>query len=134
MTGGSLELRWRAGPGVVIGERSGLSQALDNLIVNAIEHGGPSIVVEAAPGRGDRLRISVDRLRSRRRARESRRDTPGRRDRPALRAASPRPRALPWSAGSPPLTGAASTCAAPSRARSRLLELPLAAGGAELAA
>jgi signal transduction histidine kinase len=30
-----------------LGERSGLSQALDNLIVNAIEHGGPSIVVEA---------------------------------------------------------------------------------------
>lgn len=47
MAGGSLELRWRAGRAVVLGERSGLSQALDNLIVNAIEHGGPSIVVEA---------------------------------------------------------------------------------------
>ena len=32
-----------------IGDRSGLAQALDNLIVNAIEHGGPSIVVEARP-------------------------------------------------------------------------------------
>ncbi len=58
MGGSSLELRWRAGGAVVMGERSGLSQALDNLIVNAIEHGGPSIVVEARR-RGGRLRISV---------------------------------------------------------------------------
>lgn len=58
MGGGSLELRWRAGGAVILGERSGLSQALDNLIVNAIEHGGPSIVVEARC-RGGRLRVSV---------------------------------------------------------------------------
>jgi two-component system sensor histidine kinase HydH len=58
MAGGSLELRWRAGGAVVMGERCGLSQALDNLIVNAIEHGGPSIVVEARR-RGGRLRVSV---------------------------------------------------------------------------
>ena len=38
------------GRAVVIGDRAGLSQALDNLIVNAIEHGGPSIVVEARRG------------------------------------------------------------------------------------
>ena len=74
MSGGSLELRWRAGQAVVVGERSGLSQALDNLIVNAIEHGGPSIVVEARL-RGDRLRVSV--ADSGRAARpESRRDNP----------------------------------------------------------
>ncbi len=72
--GGSLELRWRAGGAVVMGERSGLSQALDNLIVNAIEHGGPSIVVEARR-RGGRLRVSVaDSGRSSRP--ESRRENP----------------------------------------------------------
>ena len=58
MGGGSLELRWLAGAAVVMGERSELSQALDNLIVNAIEHGGPSVVVEAHR-RGDRLLVSV---------------------------------------------------------------------------
>jgi signal transduction histidine kinase len=56
--GGSLELHWHAGKAVVHGDRADLAQALDNLIVNAIEHGGPSIVVEAQP-RGDRLRILV---------------------------------------------------------------------------
>jgi signal transduction histidine kinase len=74
ISGGSLELRWRAGPAVVVGEQAGLAQALDNLIVNAIEHGGPSIVVEAKR-RGDRLRVSVaDSGRASRP--ESRRDTP----------------------------------------------------------
>lgn len=56
--GGSLELHWHAGESVVHGDRADLAQALDNLIVNAIEHGGPSIVVEAQP-RGERLRILV---------------------------------------------------------------------------
>jgi signal transduction histidine kinase len=58
LSGASLELRWRAGDAILSGDRSGLSQALDNLIVNAIEHGGPSIVVEARM-RGDCLRVSV---------------------------------------------------------------------------
>jgi signal transduction histidine kinase len=58
LSGCSLELRWLAGDPVLRGDRSGLSQALDNLIVNAIEHGGPSIVVEARQLRG-RLRVSV---------------------------------------------------------------------------
>lgn len=56
--GGSLELHWHAGQAVVNGDRADLAQALDNLIVNAIEHGGPAIVVEAQP-RGERLRILV---------------------------------------------------------------------------
>jgi signal transduction histidine kinase len=55
---GSLELRWNAGRAIVRGDRNGLSQALDNLIVNAIEHGGPTIVV-AARRREGRLRIAV---------------------------------------------------------------------------
>jgi len=45
--GGSLRLRWRAGRPVVVGDRAALTAALDNLIVNAIEHGGPSIWVDA---------------------------------------------------------------------------------------
>jgi signal transduction histidine kinase len=50
--GGSLRLRWRAGRAVVIGDRVELAQALDNLIVNAIEHGGPEISVDARPYKG----------------------------------------------------------------------------------
>lgn len=55
---GSLELRWRAGEAVVNGERDGLCRALDNLIANAIEHGGAPIAVEARRRHG-RLRIAV---------------------------------------------------------------------------
>jgi signal transduction histidine kinase len=55
---GSLELRWNAGPAQIRGDRSALGQALDNLIVNAIEHGGPTIVVTARIREG-RLRIAV---------------------------------------------------------------------------
>jgi signal transduction histidine kinase len=54
----SLELRWNAGTAVVKGDRCALGQALDNLIVNALEHGGPAIVV-AARLRGGRLRVAV---------------------------------------------------------------------------
>jgi signal transduction histidine kinase len=55
---GSLELRWNAGEVVLGGDRKALAQALDNLIVNAIEHGGPTIVVSARL-LGGRLRIAV---------------------------------------------------------------------------
>jgi signal transduction histidine kinase len=55
---GSLELRWNAGRTVLSGDRCALGQALDNLIVNAIEHGGPTIVV-AARVRDGQLRIAV---------------------------------------------------------------------------
>lgn len=56
--GGSLELRWRTGEALVAAERFELAQALDNLIVNAIEHGGPAIAVEAASV-GNALHIRV---------------------------------------------------------------------------
>jgi signal transduction histidine kinase len=68
---GSLELRWNAGRVTLSGDRCALAQALDNLIVNAIEHGGPTIVVAARLCEG-RLRIAVvdsgraNRLRTRR--------------------------------------------------------------------
>jgi signal transduction histidine kinase len=58
LAGGSLELRWNAGRVILRGDRWALAQALDNLIVNAIEHGGPTIVV-AARLREGRLRIAV---------------------------------------------------------------------------
>jgi signal transduction histidine kinase len=55
---GSLELRWNAGEALISGDRGALAQALDNLIVNAIEHGGPTIVVAGRLLEG-RLRIAV---------------------------------------------------------------------------
>lgn len=42
----------------LVGDRWALAQALDNLVVNAIEHGGPRILVSADVD-GGRLRISV---------------------------------------------------------------------------
>jgi signal transduction histidine kinase len=58
LAGSSLEYRWRAGGAIVDGDRCDLVAALDNLIVNAIEHGGAAIVVEASVCCG-RLRVSV---------------------------------------------------------------------------
>jgi signal transduction histidine kinase len=72
--GGSLRLGWWAGEAVVAGERAALAQAIDNLIVNAIEHGGPAVTVEARR-QGERLRVVVaDSGRAARPA--SRRETP----------------------------------------------------------
>jgi signal transduction histidine kinase len=62
--GGTLVLRGQEGegePGVtapIVGDRWALAQALDNLVVNAIEHGGPRIVVSVSED-GGRLRVSV---------------------------------------------------------------------------
>ena len=56
--GGSLVLRWRAGRAPVLADPLRVSQALDNLILNALEHGGPNVVVEARSVAG-RLRITV---------------------------------------------------------------------------
>jgi signal transduction histidine kinase len=58
LSGASLKLRWRAGRAIVIGDRVELAQALDNLIVNAIEHGGPEISLDVRPYRG-RVRIVI---------------------------------------------------------------------------
>jgi signal transduction histidine kinase len=55
---GSLEMRWSAGNAHLRGDRHALGQALDNLIVNAIDHGGPTIVVAGRLHEG-RLRIAV---------------------------------------------------------------------------
>jgi signal transduction histidine kinase len=58
LAGGSLALHWRAGEAVVEGDHGEIAQALDNLIVNVIEHGGPEIVVGAGVHDG-RLRLAV---------------------------------------------------------------------------
>jgi two-component system sensor histidine kinase RegB len=58
LAGGALTFEWRAGEALVDGDRCAISQALDNLIVNAIEHGGPAVAV-AARFDGGRLRLSV---------------------------------------------------------------------------
>jgi len=74
VAGGSLRLGWWTGEALVAGDGVALSQALDNLIVNAIEHGGPAVTVEARR-HGERLRIVVaDSGRASRP--DSRRDTP----------------------------------------------------------
>jgi signal transduction histidine kinase len=58
LAGDSLALRWQAGEPTVVGNRCELGQALDNLIVNAIEHGGSEVIVETRV-RAGRLRVAV---------------------------------------------------------------------------
>lgn len=43
---GSVEVDWRAGPVRVFGHSARLQQALDNLIANALEHGGSRVLIE----------------------------------------------------------------------------------------
>ncbi len=74
LAGGSLSLRWRAGRAVVVGDRVELAQALDNLLVNAIEHGGPTISVDARPHKGHVRILVADSGRASRPA--ARRETP----------------------------------------------------------
>ncbi len=56
--GGSLELRWRAGETTVCGDAEALARAVENLVVNAVEHGGPRVEV-AAEVEGPVLRVTV---------------------------------------------------------------------------
>lgn len=58
MAGGSLELRWTGPEALVTGDPVSLSAAIENLILNAIEHGGPRVAVRALVV-GHRLRIEV---------------------------------------------------------------------------
>ncbi len=67
----SVELRWRAGTVMMMADPHRVSQALDNLLVNAIEYGGLRIRVEASMG-DRRVRISVSNLALRLRARPRR--------------------------------------------------------------
>lgn len=58
MSGGGIEFRWTGPEALVTGDPAILSAAIENLIVNAIEHGGPRIIVRALVI-GQRLRIEV---------------------------------------------------------------------------
>ena len=58
LAGASIDFEWQADGVVVNGDRAAISQAVDNLIVNAIEHGGGRITV-GGTARAGRLLISV---------------------------------------------------------------------------
>lgn len=55
---GGIRVYWDAGPAPVEGDPARMAQALDNLVANALEHGGPPIVVTGARVSG-RIRITV---------------------------------------------------------------------------
>lgn len=56
--GGRIKVFWDAGPAVVEGDPLAMAQALDNLIANALEHGGSPLVVTGAEVAG-RLRLTI---------------------------------------------------------------------------
>ena len=58
LTGRDLRLVWRAGEITVSADRCGLAQAVDNLISNALEHGGGKVSVEVRRS-GSWLAVSV---------------------------------------------------------------------------
>lgn len=53
-----IRVYWDAGPATVDGDPVAIAQALDNLIANALEHGGPPLVVTGAEVAG-RLRLTI---------------------------------------------------------------------------
>ena len=55
---GGIRVFWDAGPAPVEGDPVAIAQAFDNLIANALEHGGPPLVVTAATVAG-KLRVTV---------------------------------------------------------------------------
>jgi two-component system sensor histidine kinase MtrB len=55
---GGIRVYWDAGPAPVEGDPARMAQAVDNLLANALEHGGPPIVVTGAKV-ARRLRITV---------------------------------------------------------------------------
>ena len=54
---GRIKVFWDAGPAIVEGDPVRMAQAFDNLIANALEHGGPPLVVTGAQVAG-RLRVT----------------------------------------------------------------------------
>jgi two-component system sensor histidine kinase TctE len=55
---GGIRVYWDAGPAPIEGDAARMAQALDNLLANALEHGGPPVVVTGARVAG-RLRITI---------------------------------------------------------------------------
>jgi signal transduction histidine kinase len=58
LSGASITLEWSGPDALVRGDGAALSAAIENLIVNAIEHGGPRVTV-VGQGFGRRVRIEV---------------------------------------------------------------------------
>jgi signal transduction histidine kinase len=83
LVGATIAVRWDAGEATVDGDRLDLAAALDNLVANALEHGGPRIeltadlvggriclaVVDSGSGAGRRARERDALLRGRRKVR-----------------------------------------------------------------
>jgi two-component system sensor histidine kinase FlrB len=57
-SGREISLRWRANGSLLVCDRDALARALDNLIANALEHGGGKILVDGSVREG-RLRLTV---------------------------------------------------------------------------
>jgi signal transduction histidine kinase len=55
---GGIRIYWDAGPAPVEGDAVQMAQAVDNLLANALEHGGPPVVLTAAKVAG-RLRLTI---------------------------------------------------------------------------
>ena len=55
---GGIRVYWDAGPAPVEGDALRLAQAIDNLLANAFEHGGPPVVVTGAKVAG-RIRVTI---------------------------------------------------------------------------
>jgi signal transduction histidine kinase len=55
---GGIRVYWDAGPAPIEGDPGQLAQALDNLIANALEHGGPPVVLTGARVAG-RIRVTI---------------------------------------------------------------------------
>lgn len=55
---GGFRVLWDAGPAMVEGDPTRMAQAIDNLVANALEHGGPPLMVTGARVAG-RVRITV---------------------------------------------------------------------------
>lgn len=73
-SGRSLTLEWRAGAAIVDVDPARVAQALDNLLANAIEHGGLRVRVDASVGaRGIRVLVASDGPWRRRRSGDPRR-------------------------------------------------------------
>lgn len=59
LSGGRLDLDWRAGAAAVVADPKRIAQALDNLVLNAIEHGAPPVKVSVVIcERGARISVS----------------------------------------------------------------------------
>lgn len=84
LRGRGLQLLWRAGEPQVTGCEFELAQALDNLINNALQHGGGKVTIEVREA-GDCLRLAVRNLNGLSLARDQRDERPGRRQRIAGR-------------------------------------------------